>query len=591
MDNLMQIGPVTDTANTIIFTRPPASMEEIQSGWNDLKLRVDQLETERSALEKENKQLRFLLERVVEHRQKSHGELVLLLTSLVSKLPLNDVGVIVSKLVQHNAAVCEACAALAKGTTDIVVAQPAVLKELEQTRRELLAMIKPTVDELIKLESPLEKELLVGLIEKPESFFAPRMQRANRCLLKGQVPKERVMREFGEAALVFFNDMTTDPKLNPRPKQDEIVMAFKPDFEAWFNANPGVLPDKRQDLMTLYQRVQRSKAATTEARQQRITFSKLSFVLELLHYYNNESTESPEVAFAQRLPALVEQLVIANPEEPLDEKLIVQAEELMTHVINPDHRHMIVNNVGKTGEAGKTLKFVLKLRSEKPAEQDQTISDFIKHLIAPQSPPPQSAMLHVLRLIHPEMRRLMVRHIIHTDRLTKEAADAYGRALAKELDLKGIEEEAKAAATLTPEIERALAWDTVKELISRRAEPGAIANAIRDRLHKKYDADELKQSWITLVEADVMTFIRTFCQLPYLADGSTDSIARAVMESYVVRLTHEKYTAVYTKVVNSLRNMFKANANSPTLVNFMSLIKWVDAAAASKLSTEIGMPA
>jgi hypothetical protein len=288
---------------------------------------------------------------------------------------------------------------------------------------------------------------------------------------------------------------------------------------------------------------------------------------------------------------LVEQLVISSPQDPLDEKLIVEVEGLMAHVINPDHRHAIINNVGKTGEEGKTLKFVLKLRDEKPADQDQTISDFIKHLIAPQKPPPQKEIVHVLRLIHPEMRRLTVRSILHTDRLTKEAADTYGRALAKELDLKGVEEEAKTAATLTPEIERTLAWDVVKELITRRAEPGIIANAIRDRLRKKYDADELKQSWITLVEADVMTFIRTFCQLPYLADGSTDTMARTVMESYVIRLTHEKYAGVYTKVVNSLRNMFKANANSPTLVNFMALIKWVDAAAANKLGADIGMVA
>src|SRR6185295_18764553 len=104
---------MTDAENTMIFARPPTSVEEIQKGWNDLKLRVGQLEAERNILEKENKSLRFLLERVVEHRQKSHGELVLLLTGLVTKLPINDVGVVVSKLVQHNANVSEMCAALA----------------------------------------------------------------------------------------------------------------------------------------------------------------------------------------------------------------------------------------------------------------------------------------------------------------------------------------------------------------------------------------------------------------------------------------------------------------------------------------------
>ena len=80
-----------------------------------------------------------------------------------------------------------------------------------------------------------------------------------------------------------------------------------------------------------------------------------------------------------------------------------------------------------------------------------------------------------------------------------------------------------------------------------------------------------------------------FCQLPYLADGRTDPVARAVMETYVTRLTHEKYAATYHKVLNSLKNMFKANAQSPTLLNFIALVKWVDAAAAQKLSGDLGM--
>jgi len=45
-----------------------------------LPLKVEQLEAEVRALERETKALRQLLERAVEHRQKSHSELVLLLT-------------------------------------------------------------------------------------------------------------------------------------------------------------------------------------------------------------------------------------------------------------------------------------------------------------------------------------------------------------------------------------------------------------------------------------------------------------------------------------------------------------------------------
>jgi hypothetical protein len=61
------------------------------------------------------------------------------------------------------------------------------------------------------------------------------------------------------------------------------------------------------------------------------------------------------------------------------------------------------------------------------------------------------------------------------------------------------------------------------------------------------------------------------------------------METYVSRLTHEKYAVVYNKVLTSLRNMFKANPESPTLVNFMALVKWIDSAAAAKISGDIGM--
>jgi hypothetical protein len=55
-------------------------------------------------------ELRSLLERVIEHRQKSHGELINLLSGLVSKLPINDIGVVVARLLEHNAHVAEVCA-------------------------------------------------------------------------------------------------------------------------------------------------------------------------------------------------------------------------------------------------------------------------------------------------------------------------------------------------------------------------------------------------------------------------------------------------------------------------------------------------
>src|SRR5260370_1302600 len=155
---------------------PQVTVDEIQKGWHELRLRVGQLEAERSVLEKENKALRELLERTIEHRQKSHSELVMLLAGLVSKLPINDIGVIVSRLVEHNTSVTEYLAALSKGTVDanFVFAQPAVLKNLEETKRELVAALKPVVEELMHLDTPLEKDLLESLIPQPETFFSPR---------------------------------------------------------------------------------------------------------------------------------------------------------------------------------------------------------------------------------------------------------------------------------------------------------------------------------------------------------------------------------------------------------------------------------
>ena len=584
--------------DTIIFKRPTAPVEEIQSGWFEFTSRISRLEAEYALLEQENQALRSLLERVVEHRQKSHGQLVLILACLVSKLPISDVGIVVGKLMEHTAQVNEICAALSKGTAEANMPQPAVLKTLEDTKRDLLAALKPAVEEFIQTEPPLDAEALRLLITQPELFSTPAAGRANRCYVKGQVPRERILREFGEAALIFFNDMTTDAKRNPKPKPEEIVLTFKPDFETLFQQNAALLPDKRPALLELHRRIQRSKANTPEARAQKAAFQKMSFLLEVLHYYANQNTEAPEAVFAQRLPVLVEQLVVTGAQEQLDEKLIEQVEGLLAFIINLDHRLTVINNVGKSGDMLRTLKFVLRLRAEKQADptlarQTEIIVEFVKHLIPPppQKAPPPAVLAAPLKFLREDMQRLVVKDIMASDRLGRQEAVDLGKALGQELNLSGLEEEIKTQSTLTPEQERQLAWDKIKELIKQRAEPAAIALAIRDRLHAKYEADEVKQSWVTLIEADVVTFIRAFCQLPYLADGRTDPIARAVMETYVTRLTHEKYAATYTKVLTSLKNMFKANPQAPMLLNFVALVKWVDADAANKISADIGMPA
>jgi len=554
-----------------------------------LNLRVERLEAGIHALEQESKAVRLLLERMVDHRQKSHSELVLLLTGLVSKLPINDIGVIVSKLVEHNESVSHFHGALLKGATEAIVPAPTILRSLEQSKQDLSAAIKSAVEELLQLDPPFEREMLQALANKPEEFFSPQMVRANRCFIKGLVPRERVVREFGPEALVLFNDLTTDPKLNPRPKPDEIALGFKNEFDQLLGAQGGSVASKRQDLVDLHQRVHRSRAGTDQARAQRNAFQRLSFLIELLHYYNHQNTEAPDVIFAQRLPALIEQLVVGGADVAVDEKLLVPAEKLLSHVISPDHRQMIINNVGKSGETGKTIKFVLKLRSDKVADLDQTLADFVRHLLpAPAQKPSIEKTADILKLISPELQRMVVRSIMRTDRVRKQDAEALGKGLAAALNLPGLDEPVK-ATSLPVEVERQLAWDKIKDLIRNRTDPVAIAAAIRERLNSKYDADELRQSWIVLTDADPVALIKIFCQLPYLANGKTDSIARTVMETYVSRLTHEKYAATYQKIINSLRTTYHARPDSPMLVNFLALVRWASPEAAEKVSTDVGI--
>ena len=563
---------------------PLPSLEEIQRGWNDLTLRVQQSETECTALEQENKALRSLLERVVEHRKKSHGELVNLITTLVTKLPINDVGVIVSRLVEHSAAVNEVSAALIHGKNEENLLQPAILKALDKTKRDLTAAIKPLVEELIRLEAPLDPAMLQALITQPQSFFTPASVRAGRSFVKGQVAREQIVKDFGEEALVFFKDLTTDAKHNPRPKPEQIMLGFKNDFEELLAQSPNLVPAKRAELLALQKKILQSRAS----RAQKTAFLKLSFVLELLNYYENQSTESPDVIFAQRLPPLVEQLVVTSETDVLDEKLIKQAEGLLAFIINADYRQAVVNNFGKAGGAARTLRLVLTFRSAIFTEHDPVTAEFVRHLLGGQPSPTPAALAATLRLVSTDAQKTIVRAIFNSDRLRRENAEALGKALIKELGLPEFPI-AKSEGGLSSDKTHMNAWDIIKELIAHRASPNEITEAIRKQLHAKYDADEVRQSWLVLAESDPMSLVRVFCLLPYLPDGQTDPVARAVLESYANRLTHEKYAATYAKVVHALRNLFKVKADSPALVNFIALVKWVDPDSAAKIAKDIGM--
>ena len=569
--------------------RQVAPIEEIQRDWHNITLRVAQLETEHNALEQENKSLRSLIERVIEHRQKSHGELVNLLASLVSRLPINDIGVVVARLVEHNMHVNEVCASLAKGKMEENMLQPAILKRLDKTKRDLRSAIKPAIEALIQQQAPYEPEMLQSLMDQPENFFSPNFARANRGFVKGQLPRERIVKEFGEAALNFFKDVTTDVKFNPRPKPEEIMLAYKPEFDELLAHEGGSLGDKREKFEALHQKVVQSRETTDTARAQKAAFLKLSFYLELLHYYDNQSTESPDVVFAQRLPPLIEQFVLNNDQEILDEKHIKEAEELLALVISKDHRKAIINNIGKGGGIARTLRYTLEFRMEELSDIDPITISCVKHLIPRGSSPQPQALAAVLRLFNPHMQQACVRAITATERLRKEDAENLGKAVAKELGLEEVVSRITEETTVSPEKEREMAWNHIKDLIGSRAAPTEIIAAIRKRMHGNYDADEVKACWLTLTEGDPLIFVRVFCLFPYLPDGQTDPLARAVLETFVTRLTHEKYAETYAKTLQALKNIHKVKADSPVLVNFISLVKWVDPQGAEKISRDIGM--
>ena len=566
-----------------------ASVEEVQRDWHDLQLRVQQLETERTVLDQENKTLRSLVERVIEHRQKSHSELVNLLATLVSRLPINDIGVVVSRLVEHNQHVNEVCASLSKGKLDDSLLQPVLLKQLDKAKRDLTAAFKPEVEALLKLDAPYEAGLLESLLEKPDDFFSPAFARANRGFVKGQLPRERIVREFGEAALIFFKDVTTDVKFNPRPKPEEIMLVFKPEFAELLRQNPNAAAARQTELEALFQKVRQSRENTEPSRAQKNAFTRLSFFLELLHYYENRSTESPDVVFAQRLPPLIEQLAIPADRDTLDEKLVQSVEAMLALVISSDYRKSIINNLGKAGGLARTLRYTLAFRVEKLSDIDPLTIECIKHLIPQGKAPAPAAIIAVLRLFNPPMQQACIRTISATDRLRKEDAEKLAKAVAKELGLEEIVSRINQQSNLPPERERQLAWDHIKDLIGSRTTPVEIIAAIRKRLGGRYDADEVKACWLVLTESDPMIFVRVYCLFPYLANGQSDPLARAILETFANRLTHEKYATIYTKVVTALRNLFKVKADSPALVNFINLVKWVDPHSAEKISKDIGM--
>ena len=68
---------------------------------------------------------------------------------------------------------------------------------------------------------------------------------------------------------------------------------------------------KKEALTSLHKSVQVVKGATSDAREQKQAFARLSILMDLLRFYEKPGSEAPDAVFAQRLPAAVEQLAAA----------------------------------------------------------------------------------------------------------------------------------------------------------------------------------------------------------------------------------------------------------------------------------------
>ena len=296
--------------------------------------------------------------------------------------------------------------------------------------------------------------------------------------------------------------MTTDSNRNPHPKREEIALGFRQDFEALLAQNPAFAPDKRQALLRF---IRKSSAASgpAEAGPQKNAFQRLSFIIELLHYYEHQNTEAPDAVFAMSLPGLIEQLVLGSSPDSLDEKLITAAEGLLVYIASPDHRLMVINNIGKGGGVARTLRFVLRLRAEKVIEDDpeQVIPEFIRHLIPTQKPPPAQALVAVLRLVGPEAQRAIVKALLRFDWIGHDEGDTLA-GVATDLGLQGLVEEVKAQASVSPEVQCNNNVDKVKQMLAARRRRHHDSRRRPARLNAKYDSDEIRQSWITLTESD-----------------------------------------------------------------------------------------
>jgi len=202
--------------------------------------------------------------------------------------------------------------------------QPTVLKNRTNQTRFSLPPSSLAVEELIRLETPLEKRDLQSLVEQPDAFFFRRESSAPTMLRQRANPPRRVGAGIWRQALVFFNDMSTDAKAEPNPSRGDRLI-FKMISRRCSNKIPRSCPITRA-TDGVVSACQQSKAQPSMPARKSSRSPDSPSSSNCSISYQNQSTEAPTCCLRNGCPRWSSNWFLGSGQDTLDEKLIGEAE-------------------------------------------------------------------------------------------------------------------------------------------------------------------------------------------------------------------------------------------------------------------------
>ncbi len=213
------IGEYIFMAQTENDPGPVPSVEEIQKAWRELTLKVGQLDAELTAAQQDNKVLRSLMERMIEHRQRSHSELI-----THSHRPRRQIAP--QRPRRHRLAAGRAQRAGRRGFRQpcqgenrgrsAAARHPEGAGENQARPRHRLEGPPPGNWRGSTRHSRPASSSRSSSSRTP--FSRPPSSAPPAVTSRATSPRERVVKEFGEEALVFFKDLTTDVEIQSAPQ-------------------------------------------------------------------------------------------------------------------------------------------------------------------------------------------------------------------------------------------------------------------------------------------------------------------------------------------------------------------------------------